>query len=95
MKICRSFDSLFSEYSKKLEGEKRYNGKLQVQYKYVLGLGHPLSDRTIRDRAKLQVLKLWEILMPTNNFFKPKSIKRLGPLSPKYIPSTLEKMVAI
>lgn len=39
------------------------------KYKYVLGLGHPLSDRTIRDRAKLKVLKPWEILMPTNNFF--------------------------
>lgn len=31
MKICRLFDSLFSEYSKKLEGEKSYNGKVQVQ----------------------------------------------------------------
>lgn len=31
MKICRSFDFLFSEYSKKLEGEKRYNGKVQLQ----------------------------------------------------------------
>lgn len=54
MKICRSFDSLFSEYSKNLR-EKRVTTE-KYMYKYVLRLGHPLSDRTIRDRAKLQVL---------------------------------------